>query len=486
MGTLKRRFRTVLLSCAWLLALLASGYVVSQFRFWTGMPSPSINYIAKLNEPTSNATDDQIAWPIYERAIVGFSFDGNPQSPHDSPLPATRPSDEKWQEMANWLKAHEPEFALVRQASTRPLLGYTYDVYQQGSGLQGPASASAPVISVLLTYIHPLNQTAYAILAETLLARSQKDIPRILANVSTLVGIARHAQGPCLVERLAAIRIREVALDAVEVALADPGLALTEVDLAALAALIAKPETIADLLNFHGERMFVEDMIQRIYTDNGNGDGRFTAEGMRFIQMVGGPTQAAGQRRRAAAILFPFAMASRQQVLTVYNEIMDLAEANLQRPYRDADWDRYRTHVEGIVTSFRYPPLPELLPSLDYAPQSAERYLGRREGIVVGIALRRYQLKHGSLPASLDATVPDYLPAIPRDRISGEPIRYRIIDGSPVVYSVGADLKDDGGSPPLDAGGQTNNAAAAAWGPLTPRARPGDWILYPTPQHAEK
>ncbi|EIP98693.1 hypothetical protein OpiT1DRAFT_03158 [Opitutaceae bacterium TAV1] len=40
------------------------------------------------------------------------------------------------------------------------------------------------------------------------------------------------------------------------------------------------------------------------------------------------------------------------------------------------------------------------------------------------VALRLYHNRHGALPATLDALVPEWLPAVPRDYVDGEPLRY--------------------------------------------------------------
>jgi hypothetical protein len=62
------------------------------------------------------------------------------------------------------------------------------------------------------------------------------------------------------------------------------------------------------------------------------------------------------------------------------------------------------------------------------------------------IALKRYQLRQGKMPTSLTALVPEYLEAVPRDLMDGQPLRYRLnADGSFVLYSVGEDAQDDGG-----------------------------------------
>ena len=47
------------------------------------------------------------------------------------------------------------------------------------------------------------------------------------------------------------------------------------------------------------------------------------------------------------------------------------------------------------------------------------------------------------LPATLDALVPKYISAVPRDPFDGKPLRYD--SKKKIVYSVGYNLKDDGG-----------------------------------------
>ena len=72
----------------------------------------------------------------------------------------------------------------------------------------------------------------------------------------------------------------------------------------------------------------------------------------------------------------------------------------------------------------------------------------QREMLGAAIALKRYELRHGELPPSLEALVPGFLPRLPRDYMNGKPLRYRLNpDGTFVLYSVGDDGVDDGGDP---------------------------------------
>jgi hypothetical protein len=59
------------------------------------------------------------------------------------------------------------------------------------------------------------------------------------------------------------------------------------------------------------------------------------------------------------------------------------------------------------------------------------------------VALKAFKAATGRLPQTLDELMPAYLPAVPLDDFDGQPIRYSPQKG--IVYSVGENLKDDGG-----------------------------------------
>jgi hypothetical protein len=99
-----------------------------------------------------------------------------------------------------------------------------------------------------------------------------------------------------------------------------------------------------------------------------------------------------------------------------------------------------------------------------------------RSVAVTAIALKRYQLRHDQLPAEPAALVPEFLPAIPRDPVDGQPLRYQLKpDGSFLLYSVGEDGMDDSGDP----SGPKQRSAS----PQMQRGR--DWV-WPQPATAEE
>jgi hypothetical protein len=82
--------------------------------------------------------------------------------------------------------------------------------------------------------------------------------------------------------------------------------------------------------------------------------------------------------------------------------------------------------------------------------QSVERFALTQTGVDlarVGCALERYRLAHGEYPPTLDVLTPQYLEELPHDVITGQPLHYRRTDdGRFILYSVGWNEKDDGGT----------------------------------------
>ncbi len=72
----------------------------------------------------------------------------------------------------------------------------------------------------------------------------------------------------------------------------------------------------------------------------------------------------------------------------------------------------------------------------------------------IACALERYHLAKAKYPDTLAALAPQFLARMPRDPIGGQPLHYRATeDGQYLLYSVGWDEKDDGGSVVLNKSG---------------------------------
>ncbi|HDZ22834.1 MAG TPA: hypothetical protein ENH80_02950 [Phycisphaerae bacterium] len=91
------------------------------------------------------------------------------------------------------------------------------------------------------------------------------------------------------------------------------------------------------------------------------------------------------------------------------------------------------------------------IPSLYRARDLEERLRMRDELTKLALALSLYKHDHGQYPDDLAALAGDYLPAVFKDRFTGDPLHYQRQGQGYLLYSVGRNQTDDGG---LDADGE--------------------------------
>lgn len=111
-----------------------------------------------------------------------------------------------------------------------------------------------------------------------------------------------------------------------------------------------------------------------------------------------------------------------------------------------------------------------LVPAVSNALRTVAAAQATSQMARIAIALERYRLANGSYPAQLVDLVPKYLPMLPVDPVNGAPFLYRVLEDKRfVLYSVGNNLKDDGGEIALDKNGRLARHEAR-----------GDWVWrYP-------
>jgi hypothetical protein len=68
-----------------------------------------------------------------------------------------------------------------------------------------------------------------------------------------------------------------------------------------------------------------------------------------------------------------------------------------------------------------------------------------RRNLRVAFALAAYRADRGRYPAQLADLAPKYLAAVPDDHFAGKSLTYRPTPEGYLIYSVGANGKDDGG-----------------------------------------
>jgi len=98
----------------------------------------------------------------------------------------------------------------------------------------------------------------------------------------------------------------------------------------------------------------------------------------------------------------------------------------------------------------------QLYPALERNATAAAKVEALHRLDNLALAATAYRIKHGAFPTQPDDLVPEFLMVVPKDPFDGEPIRMVNTEEGILFYSIGADMKDDGGAE-LDYGDQTGD-----------------------------
>ncbi len=143
--------------------------------------------------------------------------------------------------------------------------------------------------------------------------------------------------------------------------------------------------------------------------------------------------------------------------------IAALVQVDRHREPVDEVWRRDRIWEEHAYGWFYrlWLMLSDVLPQKDFGIESQmhARQQALTRLLILELALRTFQLEHGTPPDRLEQLTPEFLDELPRDPFAsnGKSLRYIRSEEGCVVYSIGADCKDDGGRPLVrDENGWTN------------------------------
>jgi len=129
--------------------------------------------------------------------------------------------------------------------------------------------------------------------------------------------------------------------------------------------------------------------------------------------------------------------------VAAYLRAMRTYERLATLPYYEnvREWNAVEWKSSGGVLS------KTLTPSLAWAGSLAARADAQNRIFMLGLAMGRYRLAEGAFPSDLGQLVPKYLLAVPVDPFSGKPMKMVQTKEQITIYSIGPDMKDDGGKP---------------------------------------
>ena len=133
------------------------------------------------------------------------------------------------------------------------------------------------------------------------------------------------------------------------------------------------------------------------------------------------------------------------EAVRISTEPLWQAIPELESLERRIEHERDGREWEGTL-QFLGPQPVELLAAYAHGAQAYARCDALLDSLRIAIALRRYKADRGQPAQALTELVPAYLPELPPDPFTGRDFLTKRADGMLTVYSVGENLKDDGGN----------------------------------------
>jgi len=465
---LARAAKHALLATAAPLALV---YGVLFIRFHSeesSVPPEAVpTFVERNNTAVDGLPEGEKAWPVYHRVHtrLAAALDAWPlhetADPEDSTwrLFLARPGDAPWPHLVAFLETVAVREALreVRAARTAPHLGFRFDV--QWSEM-GDVRTPAGPLWVAFNFLNPL------LAAEVARALEVADGALAHESLVTLTSMARQAYGvaPMFCFNWLGFTALESAEKATDYVLERSPDLFSErhlVDLAHRFSELGGPGS--SRRGREAEREEARLGWDRLYANREGTSGRITRSGLERIRRSHAwwghrtlPAETLLVSTPCAPVL-PFVVVTREALEEKTRSIYAAVDAQLARPFWERDAALLRSAFADVA-SVRYLPFQYVRIPRPWL-ESGGAELIRRDATLALIALELFRRRHGRWPEHLQELVPAFLPALPLDQFDGQPLRYRLVDGKPLLYSIGGDRDDDGGRR------------------YTDRKRGGDWIL---------
>lgn len=487
-------------------ALVVLVYAVQALRLYGRSPNVVRNFLAEWNAAPLLVPEAERAWPVYQAAVLQRHSELPTYESSD-----VNPASSRWGELAACVAENAAALELYRRAASMPKLGAVLEAKPDDEWIQrlyfiGPNSfSSTPENPIFVSVWTPqgavLREAARLLMLDARVAAIDGDSERCAADIEAMIGAAEHTfQLRLPIGDLVGLAIGSQACRVAQSVLhRHPGL-LSDTQLARLSHRLAVLGGGGEVrLNLASEYAMCEDILQRFYTDDGHGGGQPTPE---MLSVALAATRIQQRLPRvpswAVAPAVSTILSGRRETEARFRALLARIEAEARTPL----WARGPSEVERELQElYSFPlrrlrsfPVSEFVRPYSDAFRSSEYFMQARDAALVAIALELYRRRTAAWPAALDELTPQFLPQVPLDRYDGEPIKYRLVDGQPLVYSVGVNRSDDGGRLPEARGPDDTrverNARARNWKPpVTPEpsadALPvellpdGDWILWP-------
>lgn len=362
----------------------------------------------------------QNAAPFYLDAFetfVAWDQEAREGLPHfgKAPLPArTEPLDASTrQQVEAYLADNQRALSLLHEAADIEHCRYPVDF--DGGGVDGATP-----------WITNLRDCARLLSIETLAQCERGDVSAAMESVRANLALARSLEVPLLMHRLIHIAVRAMAYRSIERIVSRTP--LTDEQLQTLSGWIKASQSDEGYERaLVGERCF----MLRAFESPADYLGGPTGPTSKLVHLLMAPRRVLGFHDKD--------MLSAIDLVQERLDTLDLPYPERLATQQSIEESGGAGRRPGLLTRI-------LMPALWRTFQLEARCIAHLRATQTALVIERYRLAEGRLPTALDDLAPAYLEAVPQDPFDGKDLRYGTVEAGYVVYSIGDDLIDDGGT----------------------------------------
>jgi hypothetical protein len=460
-------WRTIVARTFQTIGVLILCFIIYVTWFLSGKPVITTDYVAELNRIVRPAADENLnAAPLYVEAaeLVEKLPDETKELLSKKYNEVT--SEEK-QLIEKWLNENKEILDLVIAGSKKPYYWRKY-ANKQNTG---------EMISILMPHLSEFRKLVHALCWRAWLNVEDGRYEDAFSDIKTCYRFGQHLRGDkSLIEQLVGMAIEALAAQTIRDILSEH-----RIDSPVLAELQQSFEQIiADedfSVSFKFEKLWMYDEIQRCFTEDRFGKGHLYLHRLRPLSGLTGfegfdeIASFGGTLMQIGHVLFthPNKQESREMVDGLYDYWEQTARKSpAQIRAENIDIEKQAMEiVEGNIL------LEIFTPAIGRVCEIAHRNRIDVEATLAVIAILRYKEDVGDYPENLDELIEaGLLKALPIDPYSDQPLVYKRTESDFVLYGVGENFKDDGGTVAVVDG------RLRKWG----TKEEGDWVFWPVPK----
>ena len=491
-------------------------YAVVAISMSFNTPKVSFDPVKRYRESLPVAkSPDQVAWPAYRDALVKMGMGRDDPKRESAGVEAASdslPGSENWNAATAWLTANRAQIDAFCKATKRPVFGFPVGVAvsdddaalfgknSQSNSISNAAidnsdvdklvTSEFPSFGMLLPQLASLRDAAKIIAIDMMMAVEKADGERATRDAEAIITLSIHAQeGRVLLGDLVGMYIRSIVVNRILMALEWKPNTFTDSQLKRLQNALRSVPPALERPDFTSDRLMFEDIVQRVYTDDGHGDGRFAPQWKQLRLISALESFSAGNNRKeqgattqftllASCLSQPFAfyaIAGRKEALDHYDASIKRLAGQPNDSLNDAvtaSTIAEEEFVESMTAhGARFFLEGILMPALGKVVFSFQIDRANRDACVISIAAELYHRANGKWPASAKDLAPLCNGDAPRDSWNGKSILMETDANGFRMWSVGRDGVDDRGN--LKKSTQAKDSVDWVW--LAPRGNLERW-----------